>query len=159
MVLGMELGFTRKGLRALGDLVDGAEPWERRLQPGFSLCPTPSVGCSGLYQDWLCICVGLTPAWELNLSQGAAQASQSRVSRWGLRGRKGAARPCVGGDIPLVSPHSPAGPSWVAGTQGLNLRLPHPLPARPASLRPPAAEEFPKTPPKSGKIIIIIKKN
>lgn len=150
MVLGRELGFTGKGLRALGDLGDGAEPWEGMLQPGFLLCPTRSVGCSGLYQDRLCICVGLTPTQGLNLSQGAAQASQSRVSGWGLRGRKGAAGPCVGGDIPLVSPPIPAGPSWAAGTQGLNLRLPHPLPALPSSALPPP-RNFLKHPQKVGK--------
>lgn len=54
MALGGELGFTGKAVRALGDLGGRAEPWEGRLQPTFLLCPTRSVGCSGLGQGRLC---------------------------------------------------------------------------------------------------------
>lgn len=84
----MALGFTGKGVRALGDLGDGAEHWEGRLQPGFLQWDARGWG--------RCICVGSTPAWGLKPLPGRGDGTQASQSQVGFNREKGCSLVCGG---------------------------------------------------------------
>lgn len=87
MALGRELGFAGKGVRALGDLGGGAEPWEGEAAAPVSALLCLERGMLGAVPGPALPRDGVDPsAWAqpqrggLNLSRrGGAQASQSQV--------------------------------------------------------------------------------
>lgn len=152
-LLGRELGFTGKGFRALEDLGDEVEPWKGRLQPGFLLCPSWSMGCSGLCRAGFAPGMGsmhlrgLNPSVGVYTSPGGGGGGLKHLrAGWGLTRRRGPAGPCVwGGDISHYVTSRFAAPQ--DGDQPGKSCQPPPRLCRPP--RPGCAPDSPPPPPRS----------